>query len=201
MRNIEEVIDATIRDMGSWLHVTVEFKGLFISDFLRDWVTSISPSPPANQIQKDRSWKPLPHGILKLNVDGASKEKQGPADYGCAVRNHDGILIKALCGPLVQCDSTMAKTRGLLKGLKELKKMGQRSYLMERDSEVVIGWGQGKECNAWRLWSLVDEILEMSSELEYSFRHVHREQNSLADYLANWGVVHHEHYNGSCMPF
>lgn len=141
MRNIEEVIETIIRDEGSWLHVTAEFKGLFLLDFLRDWVISISYSPPTNQIRKDGSWKPLPHGTLKLNFDGASKGNSGPTNYKCAVRNHEGILIKDLCGPLAQCDSTMEKTQSLLKGLKELKNMGMMGCFIEGDSEVVIIWG------------------------------------------------------------
>lgn len=144
---------------------------------------------PTNQIRKDSSWNPPPHGILKLSFDGASKGNLGPTGYGCAVWNHEGIIIKALCGPLVQCDSTMAEAQSLSTGLKELKKMRLRSYVIEGDLEVVICWSHGKECNAWHLCSLIYEIMEISSELEYSFHHVPREQNSLANSLANWGVV------------
>lgn len=114
-------------------------------------MSSISYSPPPSQIRKDVSWKPLPQGVLKINFDGASKSNPDPTRYRCAVHNHDGILHKVLSGSLGICDSTMAETKSLFKGLKELKKMGISGCIIEGDSEVVISWDQGKDCNSWHL--------------------------------------------------
>jgi len=133
--------------VGSWLYVTVEFKGLFLSDFFRDWVTSISSSPPPSQFRKDDCWKPPPQGSLKLNFDGASKGNPGPVGYECVVHNHEGILHKILSGPLAIWDSTMAKTQSMLKGLKELKNMGVSDYIIEGDLEVVISGERARIVN------------------------------------------------------
>lgn len=75
------------------------------------------------------------------------------------------------------------------------------SWTLAAYMEVVISWGWVKDCQSWRMWSLVYEILDIASELECSFSHVPREQNSLADSLANWGVAHQVHYNDCCLSF
>lgn len=52
---------------------------------------------------------------------------------------------------------------GMLMGIRELKKLGASGVIIEGDSAVVIGWGNGKVCNLWELWSLVYEITEIAS--------------------------------------
>lgn len=94
-----------------------------------------------------------------------------------------------LCGPLGRCNSTKDETMGLLMGIRELKRMGAVGALIEGDSVVVIGWGQGKGCNTWELWSNVYEINEIALDIGCSFSRFRREQNSMADSLANWGVA------------
>lgn len=41
-RNCEEVIEAIIRELGSWLKASLEFEDILLADFLRDWLTTIS---------------------------------------------------------------------------------------------------------------------------------------------------------------
>lgn len=66
--------------------------------------------------------------------------------FECVVRDHNGIICRISCGPLASCNSKKAETLTMLLGLRELKKIGISSCIIEGDSAVVIGWGQGKEC-------------------------------------------------------
>lgn len=79
--------------------------------------------------------------------------------------------------------------------------MGYYDCIIEGDSTVVIGWGQGKEYQLWRMWNLVYEIRELAMELRCSFSHIPREQNSLAYELANWGVGQASLYISFGTPF
>lgn len=43
-REAEDVIESIIREVGGWLFVSNEYKGLSLSMFMKDWVIAISSS-------------------------------------------------------------------------------------------------------------------------------------------------------------
>lgn len=97
------------------------------------------------------SWKPPIVGGLKLNLYGSSKGNPSPAGFGCVVRDYNGNVILAICGPLSVCNSMKAEVFGLLIGLHELKSMGIIGCIVEGDSAVVTGWRLGKGIGSWEL--------------------------------------------------
>lgn len=130
-KEANEVIEANIRDMGNWLLVILDFKGLSLSDFTRDWWTSINcyiytPNIRRNtpNIQRSLNWCPPPAGAWKLNFDGALKGNPGLAGFGCVIRDHNSVISKILSGPLEPCNSAKAETVAMLLGLRELKTNG-----------------------------------------------------------------------------
>lgn len=149
------MIEAITRDMGNWLLVTSDFKGLSMADFVCDWWTSINCSHSITQNQQSLNWCPPLAGLWKLNCDGALKGNPSPIGFGCVIQDHNGIISRILYGPLEPCNSTKAETMTMLLGLRELKKMGLFECIVEGDSAVVIGWGQSKECKSWRMWNLM----------------------------------------------
>lgn len=42
LQSRSEVLESIIREIGSWLLVVMEFKGMFLSDFIRDWSDYLS---------------------------------------------------------------------------------------------------------------------------------------------------------------
>lgn len=116
-KNSGEVIEEILREVGGWLLVNLEFKGVSLSNFMRDWRTVIlySSSPSQNHVILE--WKTPPNGILKLNFDKASKGNPRPTGFGCVIRDHHGSILKVVCGLLNVCNSIRAKTMGLLFGL------------------------------------------------------------------------------------
>ena len=45
-------------------------------------------------------WSPPPHGVYKINVDGASSILDGSSSIGVIIRDWKGATIAALCKPL-----------------------------------------------------------------------------------------------------
>lgn len=123
-------------------------------------------------------------GILCLRRDSAAFSPE-PAGFGCVIRDHSSKVICALYGPLGVCDSTSAEVMGL----RTLKRLGILGCMVEGDSEVVIRWGLGWGPGSWRHSSSLHEIWELAAAMSTSFHHVPRCQNSLADSLANRGVI------------
>lgn len=66
--------------------------------------------------------------------------------------------------------------------------MGIRECDVEGDCKMVIGWGKGIGNGLWQLSVFIHEIRELSRLLGVSLVHIPREQNVLADKLANSGV-------------
>lgn len=72
-------------------------------------------------------WKPPHDGGFKLYFDGSSKGNLGLEGFGCVIRDHNGSIIRVICGSLGICNFIKAETIGLLMGFRELKKWGLRS--------------------------------------------------------------------------
>lgn len=56
---------------------------------------------------------------------------------------------------------------------------------VERDCNLIVGWGTGKGDESWLLANFIYEIREVASLLGVSLVHVPLDQNLLADKLAN----------------
>lgn len=144
------MIESILRDVGNWIFITKEFKGLSVSMFSKDWPTSISTHPPMVK-RKVMNWMPPQEGVLKLNFDGSSKGYPTLACFGCVVRDCTSSVIHVISGPLGICESTKAEAVGLFMGLRELKRMGVQDCMVEGDLAVVIGWSLGKGDGSWQL--------------------------------------------------
>ncbi|KAG2717585.1 hypothetical protein I3760_03G182300 [Carya illinoinensis] len=58
----------------------------------------------------------------------------------------------------------------------------------ESDSAVIVGWLASGICKYWFLWDFWDEVQLMVRELNVHFRHIYREANMVADFLAKQGA-------------
>lgn len=183
-----DLIDSIVRDVCSWVSGLEEFQDIPPYLLLVDWASALSLIMPMVWKQS-LSWIPLPHGALKLNFDSVSKGNLGQAGYSCVIRDHDHKVIRAICGPLGECDAIKAEATSLLMGLRELNRLRLKSCEVEGDSVVVISWGRGDNLANWCLAPIIYEICELVSILSVSLSHVTRSQNELADKLANWGIV------------
>jgi len=131
---------------------------------------------------------------LFLNTDGGSRGNPGPAGCGAVVSDDKGAVVKKISKFLGKATNNEAEYQAVILGLEILKKMYGADKLkgievvVRMDSELVCkqlnGEYQLKEEKLFphfiKIWNLqVKEIPNVK------FMYVPREQNSIADGLAN----------------
>lgn len=147
-RCCEEVVDSVLREVGSWLMITKEFKDYSLSIFMNNWITGISLNIP--RLSKAlMDCHPPNMGYFKMTFGGESKENSGSVGFGCVLYDWYGHVIRVISGLLGVCDSTKVESMWLLVGLHEIKKLGIGGCIVERDSGVVIAWEKGKGERHW----------------------------------------------------
>ena len=131
---------------------------------------------------------------LILNTDGGSRGNPGVAGAGIAVFNAKGEVVKTASKGLGETTNNEAEYQALIFGLETVKKylgkekMKTLELEVRLDSELVkkqlTGEYQVKEERLWvyfmKIWNL-----RVTDFKNISFIHVRREENKLADKLAN----------------
>lgn len=169
-----EDIDSILCEVGSRIMVSKEFNELSLNDFMRDWVSGISPSTSK---AREPMKVPLCVGKVKLNFDGLSFGNPGPAGFGCVACDDLSDMVFVLCGPLGRCDSTKAELFGLLEGLHMLKELGIYGCPVVGGSKVVVS---GKCEGSWQLIHYVHKVRVLIKEFHIS-PHIPRSRNEVAD--------------------
>ena len=68
--------------------------------------------------------------------------------------------------------------------------------MIESDSQVLVQMVLGKAEIPWKLRRVLGEIWELLGALPFQFKHVYRESNVVADFLASFAV-----HTGRCHEF
>jgi ribonuclease HI len=131
-----------------------------------------------------------PAGEWLLMVDGASRGNPGEAGCGAVIFNPDGESVRELSRYLGKATNNVAEYAGLLMGLDEALKLGVKRLRVESDSELLVRQLNGiYKVKEPRLIELNQKARELLRRFEsYRIIHVRREQNRIADKLANQGI-------------
>ncbi|CAN1162503.1 Putative ribonuclease H protein At1g65750 [Linum perenne] len=114
------------------------------------------------------AWQASPAGWVTVNSDGSVLIGQSKAAAGGLLRDEDGRCIEAFACNLGKCSITRAEIRGALEGIRLAWIRGFRKVQVQIDSEAAVAI-----------------LLDSSQTIDH--RHVYREANKAADYLANLG--------------
>jgi probable phosphoglycerate mutase len=119
--------------------------------------------------------------------DGASRGNPGRAAYGAVVYDAQASERHRTSGVIGIATNNVAEYRGLIAGLEAALALGARRVEARMDSELVVRQVVGRyRVKNPGLIPLHRRILNLRSQFdEVVFRHVPREQNRLADALAN----------------
>jgi len=158
---------------------------------------SIIKKKPSAQNKEVDKWTPLPNNMFQLNFDGASKGNPGKARYGGVFRDHHGNPQLIYMGSKGWDTNNLAELEGVWRGLTLAQERVIFPLNIEGDSQIIItmitklmnGSPIHKVSNRWRMAQRLDLINKwLSQHQAISLKHIKREGNKIANYLANIGV-------------
>ena len=123
-------------------------------------------------------------------VDGAARGNPGEAGCGAVIFDQHGTLIEELSRYLGQTTNNVAEYEGLLMGLEALLKASKKRIRVQSDSQLLVRQLNGEyRVKDEKLKMLFQKAVTLLRQFE-SCRivHVPREENKLADRLANKGI-------------
>jgi len=123
---------------------------------------------------------------LTINIDGGSRGNPGPAAYGCYIRGAGPHPI-SLKGRLGNTTNNIAEYHGLLRALEKAVELGADEVQILADSELLVRQMTGvyrvKNEQIAVLFKLASDLVKQIGKVH--FKHVYREDNSVADALCN----------------
>src|SRR5262245_42081190 len=122
-----------------------------------------------------------------IYTDGASRGNPGPSSFGAVVYDSDGQELHTISEAIGVTTNKVAEYRGLIAGLEAALALGARRVEVRMDSELIVRQAIGRyRVKNPGLVPLHNRLLALRSQFdEVVFRHVPREQNKVADALAN----------------
>ena len=119
--------------------------------------------------------------------DGASRGNPGPAAIGGVVRDPTTGEVQTISKRLAPTTNNVAEYTAVIEALKLARRLGAESVELQADSELVVKQLQGRyKVKKEHLVPLYEEALALLRSFSaHKLRHIPREQNKLADGLAN----------------
>jgi len=154
--------------------------------------TSVSPSYlPHNHHHSSNyfiRWHSPAGGAVKINCDGTKSHRGTSA--GFVIRTWKGGFVLAGTRYLEQAPILVAEAVAVRDGLKSALEAGYHHIEIEGDNQVVLNAIQGRITPPWQISTLIADIKNLAAGCEeISFKHVYREANMAADWVAKYGCV------------
>ena len=124
---------------------------------------------------------------LILYSDGGARGNPGPAAYGVAVYNAEGVLLEKLKKYLGELTNNQAEYEGVIAGLSKASELQATEIDFYLDSELIVKQLKGEyKIKNEGLQPLAAKVLALTNKFSrVNFYHVRREKNQLADELVN----------------
>ncbi|CAN1256840.1 Putative ribonuclease H protein At1g65750 [Linum perenne] len=144
--------------------------------------------PTRTKCWKQIAWEPGPNEWITVNTDGSVLKQESKAAAGGIIRDHLGRGMVAFTMNLGCCTVTRAELRGAITGLELAWSYGFRNIDLQLDSRVATAI---LTCADDPIHQYATEVLSFrelcNREWRVEIRHVYREANKVADFLANQG--------------
>lgn len=131
---------------------------------------------------------------LVCYCDGVSKNNPGEAGIGVVIMNGEYKILNKISEYIGIATNNIAEYSALINALKTALKLKANNILIYTDSELVVKQIKGEYLtkNA-NLMVLRNEVLDLIKQFfKCNIVHISRENNKLADKLANLGVKYKE---------
>ncbi len=125
--------------------------------------------------------------IVTAYADGASRGNPGPASYGAVIYDKAGEVLQTVSRAIGYGTNNQAEYQGAIAALEAALSLGAREVELHMDSELIVRQLEGRyRVRNAKLIPLYRRLLELRGRFErVSVRHVPREENRVADRLAN----------------
>ncbi|KAF5468683.1 hypothetical protein F2P56_012820 [Juglans regia] len=123
-------------------------------------------------------------GWLKLHVDVSCLGNSGLMGAVGVIRDDGGRMNLAFMEFLDHGTNNVVELMALLHGLRQCRNLGIQKVEVELDSLLIVNWLEKMRCGIWYLEDYWEEILGLLSSMQFVFRHIYREGNAGADFLA-----------------
>lgn len=146
-----------------------------------------------DDLLKENGEKPADLQDAKLFTDGGSRGNPGPSAIGYAICDLEGNVVKKHREYIGKSTNNQAEYKALLAGMDDCLSAGVNQLTVFMDSELIINQMLGRyKVKHQDMKPLYARAKELESKLEdISYKHVPREQNSVADGLVNEALDNH----------
>ena len=153
------------------------------SPFSSSSITNHSPVYPSSILV---SWEPPSTSYYKLNFDGSVRGPSAAADI--IIRDATGQLLTAAAFNLGVSSVVIAEATAFQQGLRIALQHNITHLQIEGDNLMVINSVKGLWSPPWQIAHLIWDIHALlSSFSSTTIRHIYREANKAADWVANVG--------------
>ena len=126
----------------------------------------------------------------EISIDGACRGNPGPAGIGIAFLNPDGTAAQQYCQYIGETTNNVAEYLAFIGALQTALQLGLANILVRTDSQLLArqinGQYRVRHPRIVELYAAAKTL--MSSFQSVTVKHVPREQNRIADKLANRAV-------------
>ncbi|CAN1789663.1 Putative ribonuclease H protein At1g65750 [Linum perenne] len=134
------------------------------------------------------AWEPGPVDMVIINTDGSYSPGRNRAAAGGIIRNYEGRGLVAFTMNLGHCSITRAEIRGAITGLELAWDYGFRNVELQLDSQAAISLLSSSAVPDHQQAAEVIHFQNLCRrDWRISIRHVFREANKAADFLASQG--------------
>lgn len=128
--------------------------------------------------------------IINLYTDGASRGNPGLGGAGAVLVDENGEILASVKKALGVCTNNTAEYMALILGIEEAVKLKCRKLKIFLDSELIVNQINGSyRVKNENLQTLMREVRKLLSSFDsYTVEHVERNNNRLADKLANEAI-------------
>ena len=123
-------------------------------------------------------------------VDGAARGNPGEAGCGVAICDEQGVVVEELTRYLGHATNNVAEYQALLIGLEALLRLNRKRVRVQSDSQLLVRQLNGEyRVKDEKLRALSQRAISLLRQFKsYRIVHVPREQNKIADRLANKAI-------------
>ena len=137
---------------------------------------------------KQIRWEKPDLGWLKLNTDGSFDDLSGVAGGGGLIRDEQGNWLAGYTRKVGRANSFVAEAWALRDGLMLCNQLNLSSVIVEFDAKSLVDALNNPDFNNSVISPLFEDRKQLASQFpRFVIKHIYREANSCADWLANVG--------------